>query len=131
MNTMAIFRLQSFYKKYNVDTMGVRKFVVLVGGGSYNPLTRYDDAYDITYTIYHPYYLFSYAYWHNGIHPDSDDEDEDDDDTCDGDSDDDDDDHSDDNVYLLWLYRMHLRTYFLAKQYLGNNIIYYSVVNTV
>ena len=38
-----IFRLQSFYKKYNVDTMGLRKFVVLVGGGSYNPLTRYDD----------------------------------------------------------------------------------------
>lgn len=33
-------RLQAFYDKYDASKMGPRRFAVLVGGGSYNPLTR-------------------------------------------------------------------------------------------
>lgn len=33
-------RLRDFLVKYNPNTMGVRKFAVIVGSGSYNPLTR-------------------------------------------------------------------------------------------
>jgi len=33
-------RLKEFLLKYKPSTMGVRKFAVLVGGGSFNPLTR-------------------------------------------------------------------------------------------
>jgi nicotinic acid mononucleotide adenylyltransferase len=33
-------RLRDFLVKYNPNTMGVRKFAVIVGTGSYNPLTR-------------------------------------------------------------------------------------------
>jgi len=33
-------RLRDFLVKYNPNTMGVRKFAVIIGSGSYNPMTR-------------------------------------------------------------------------------------------
>jgi hypothetical protein len=33
-------RLKDFYAKYDVATRGRRRLAVLVGGGSFNPLTR-------------------------------------------------------------------------------------------
>ena len=33
-------RLQEFHRKYDVAARGRRKLAVLVGGGSFNPLTR-------------------------------------------------------------------------------------------
>ena len=56
----------------------------------------------------------------------------------DGDDSDDDDDVDDDDKHSRSLicgycdnYRMHLRTYFLAKQYLGNNIMNTMTMNTM
>jgi hypothetical protein len=96
--------------------MGLRKFVVLVGGGSYNPLTRYDDEMMMLISA-------------NSVDYDDGDDSDDDDDV-----DDDDDKHSRSLICgCCDYYRMHLRTYFLAKQYLGKNIniVIYNITFTL